>query len=310
MARSNITLHLFQIEKPEWSQITEKRKEALAAILTSSKWRRINGLRQGFLNCRAEGDVLYGYFAQEGRIQVEQYDDAQQPIMDVEETESFERILFLFLLTPGILAVQSIRVARYIDLSGTQIRDSFFDSLETAFKQANLVFSGSAIFERYKQELTREQLIEAFQNNSIHRVKVSGLYGAKVPEKLKFFNPDFDKDAFLKSVIDEDLERTEQAELQGDELQNTRIARGLVHAGNPTLIEGTDEDGFDREWTPLTPQSISIELDVAAYSLPEEDAKRLLDHIGRTFGIFSERIRELRKRGDMGDLPLFDSQND
>lgn len=299
---------MYKIEKPNWSQVNQNHKTTLAKIITQGGWHQIDHMRRGFLNCKIEDDILYGYFAQEGRIKIEQYNDEQQPQSD--ETESFERILFLFLLEPGIIAVQSIRVARYIDLTGTQIRSSFFNLLESTFRRANLVFKGGVNIERYKEELSREELIQVFENHEINRIKVKDLTNAKIPDDFKFFNPNFDADLFLKDVIEGDLENTDEAELQGHNIQNTKLARGFMQAGNPALIEGQDDLGYPREWTPSAPQSISVELDTDEFSLPEEDLQKLLVTIRRAFGLFSERLRQFQDKNDLGDLPLFDTQNE
>jgi hypothetical protein len=300
---SNTILYLYSVESPKWSQVTNNHKDNLAEIITRGGWRYFDGLRRGFLNCMREEDIVYGYFAQEGRIRIEQYDDDQQPQSD--EKESFERILFVLFLEAGVLAVQSTRVPRYIDLTGSDLRQSFFDMLEVAFRQANLVFSGRADFDRYKIELSREELIQIFETRDIRRVRVKELLNSRIPANFKFFNPDFDADAFLKSVIDEDLENTNEAEWSGNNIQETKIARGLVHAGTPTLIEGLDDTGYIREWTPSSPQSISLELDTENYYLPENDLRRILDLIGRSFGLFSKRLKQLDDDKTHGDLPLF-----
>lgn len=307
---ANTILNLYTVEKPDWSYITTAQKERIAEFIKLGGWYRDGNLRRGFLNCNSnlQNDIIYGYFAQEGRIHVEQYDDEQRPLSG--EQESFERILFLFFLTPGILAVQSVRVPRYIDLTGSELRENFFGLLEVAFRNSNIVYQGNAIFERYKDELSREELIRIFEERQISRVIVKDLSHANVPADLKLFNPDFDADAFLKAVIDGDLEKTTEAEWAGDGIQEAKIVRGLVHAGNPTLIEGVDDTGHIREWTPVTPQSITLELDTNDVYLPEEDFGRVRDLIERTFGSFDRRLRQLIERSDQDDLPLFEGRQD
>lgn len=136
------------------------------------------------------------------------------------------------------------------------------------------------------------------------------LLNATVPPQLKLFNPDFDADEFLKTVIDDDLKQTNEAEWSGNNIQETKIARGLIHAGNPSLVEGLDDTGYIRDWTPSAPQSVEIELDTDVYHLPEEDLRRLLDYLGRTYGLFSERLRQFVQKSDMGDLPIFDGKQE
>lgn len=296
------TFHLYSVEKPVWSQVTENHRQRISSIVSSGGWQTIEGNRRGFLNCKLVDDILYGYYAQEGDLRVEQYDEKQQPQED--QQKSFERILFLLFLNRGVLAVQSIRVSRYLDLTGPTVRQSLFNALETTFRQAGLVFD-SVQFDRYTREYTREQLIEIFENNSIQRVIIKDLLNESVPANVNLFNPDFNANAFLKAVIDEDLHSTEKVEWIGEEIQRTKIVRGITHAGSPEVIEGVDENGFVREWRPSLPESISLELDTDSVHFPEEDFRRLLELIGRKFGMFSDRASRLNDQRKIGDLPLF-----
>lgn len=308
MSKSNTTLNLYSIEIPEWSQVNNRHKDKMAEIITGGGWHSLGDLRRGFLNCTREQDILYGYFAQEGRIHIEQYDDEQQPFS--EEEKSFERILFILFLDAGILAIQSVRIPRYIDLTGSDLRESLFNLLDVTFRQADLIYQKNASFTRYKVEFSREELIQIFESHEIQRIKVKDLLNSRIPPDFRFFNPDFDKDAFLKAIIDEDLENTDEAEWVGNNIQETKLARGLIHAGNPALVEGLDDTGYIREWTPSTPQSFSIDIDTDDVHLPEEDLRKVLDFIVRTFGIFSERLKQFDRTRDHGDLPLFNKPSE
>jgi len=297
---------LYTIENPDWSQVTDGQKDFITETISKGGWQLVSELRRGFLNCEAKEDVVYGYFAEEGKLKIEQFDENQQPKIDVEK--AFERILFLFFLEAGILAVQSIRIARYLDLTGTSVRQNFFTALEAIFRRANFSFKGQPKFERYKTDLTREQLIEIFNGNNISRVIVRDLFNSTVPENFRFFNPDFDKDAFLKAIIEGDLQLSEKVDWMGIEIQKAKIVKGLVQAGNPQFLEGIDEYGAQREWEQSSPETISIELDTDDVHFPEEDLDKVLSLIRRKFGVFSERIENLKNKKDPGDLPLFNQK--
>jgi hypothetical protein len=107
---SKVTLNIYSIEKPVWSQVNDRHKEAIAEYLTRGRWNVIEGKRRGFLNCEQIGELVYGYYAQEGDLLVEQYDDQQQP--EQAEQKSFEKIMFLLFRDQGILIAQSIRISR------------------------------------------------------------------------------------------------------------------------------------------------------------------------------------------------------
>jgi hypothetical protein len=297
------TCNLYSVEIPTWHQILDSHKEVIADKITTGGWHIVSGLRRGFLNCKRKEDIIYGYYAQEGKLRIEQYDEQQRPSVD--EQPSFERLLFILFLDAGILVVQSIRISRYLDLTGPTVRDSFFSSLDVVFRQAGLSYKGQAKFERYKREFTREQLLTIFEKNAISRVVIKDLWNGSVPESFRFFNPDFDADAFLKTVVDGDLKLSEKVEWEGHDIQKTKIARGLMYAGNPQLIQGTDENGEMREWEQSTPETISLDLNTNDVHLPEEDLEKLLTLLRRKFGVFSERLAKLKK-GKSGDLPLFD----
>ena len=83
--------HLYTVENPDWSQANEGQKEFIAQSIVEGGWQIVSGLRRGFLNCQVKEDVVYGYYAEEGKLRIEQFDDLQQPT--VEEEKSFERIL-------------------------------------------------------------------------------------------------------------------------------------------------------------------------------------------------------------------------
>lgn len=305
---SQVTLNIYSIERPVWSQVTEHHKEAIKDYLTRGLWTYDEDKRKGFLNSELIGGLVYGYYAQEGDLLVEQYDDKQQPKQA--EQRSFEKILFLLLLDQGILVAQTIRISRFVDLSGVTVRQSLFDGLETAFRIAGLVSNRRAKFEPFRHEFTNEQLYEIFESNSIQRVVVGGLQYKTIPDDFRFFNPDFNADYFLKTVIDADLELSKEVDWSGTELQQTKITTGLVRAGDPQLIEGYDNNRVLRQWRPSTPEKILMELDTSAPSLPEEDLRRLLDRIQLVFGGFTERFDSLRRLRNVRDLPIFGGQED
>ena len=165
---SETIFHLYTIENPNWSQANENQKEAIANAIIEGGWYIVSGLRRGFLNCNIKEDIIYGYFAEEGKLRIEQFDDYQQPTVD--EEKSFERILFLFFMDAGILAVQSIRISRYLDLTGPSVRQSFFTALEVLFRTHGFSFRGQSKFEKYRTDLTRDQLLQIFSENQISRV--------------------------------------------------------------------------------------------------------------------------------------------
>lgn len=310
MAANNTetTFHIYKIENPDWTQITDNQKEYIVEAILEGKWQYVSGLRRGFLNCKVkDSDIVYGYFAEEGKLKIEQYDDNQQP--EIGEQKSFERILFLIFLDAGILIVQSIRIARYLDLTGPSVRQNLFSAFEVIFRNANFSFRGQAKFDRYKTELTREQLLDIFNTNLISRLVVKDLFNGTIPENFRFFNPDFDKDAFLKAVIENDLQKSDKVEWAGHEIQDAKIVKGLMQAGTPVLLEGTDEYGITREWEPSSPETISIELNTEDVHFPEEDLEKILSVIRRKFGPFSKRLEDLNHRKNSGDLPLFNQRS-
>jgi hypothetical protein len=298
------TLNLYTIDKPNWKQVKQIHIERIKEKITRGGWSKVEGMRRGFLNCETIDNLVYGYFAQEGNLKIEQYDDNQIP-KPGEEQESFERLLFLFFLEAGILVVQSIRISRYIDLTGTKLRLSLFDSLEIIFRQSGLIFEGGANFERYRKKYTKEELLEIFETNSITRVVVDGLLDKKVPEDLKLFNPDFDADEFLKAVIEADLDNSDKVDWLGENIQTTKIPKGLIYAGNPILLEGEDKSGQPRDWESETSEKIKIDLNTEMVYFPQEDLRRILALIKRKFGLFVERIEALMGNDDTDDLPLF-----
>lgn len=305
--RSETTLHLYSIDNPPWHQVTDRHRDGIVKVIERGGWHSVEGMRQGFLNCQRQDNIVYGYFAQEGSLRVEQYDDFQQPKPD--DQKSFERIFFLIFLEEGVCVIQSLRLSRFIDLTGPLLRRSLFRSLEAVFREAGVISKRAARFERYRVEFTREQLLEIFEVHSIKRIVVENLLNGHVPDGLKLFNPDFDADGFLKAVIEDDLKLSDEVVWAGQNIQATKIARGLLYAGDPRVIEGIDADGELREWELSATQTISLELDTNEPRFPEEDLQRLLGLIRRKFGAFRERLARLQE-DKLGDLPLFDGPQD
>lgn len=303
--RSPVKMQFYSIENPVWFQLTERHKAYLVEQITTGGWQANGERRQGFLNCEISQDIVYGYYAQEGLLKIEQYDEMQQRVP--EESTSFERILIVFFLDAGILAIQNRRISGYVDLSGPNIRESAFKTLETLFREAGMVFDGRAKFEPYKQTYSKEELIEIFESKVVLKIQVNDLKNQSVPQDLKLFNPNFDADTFLKGVIDTDLGVTEQIEWSGQDVQRSKIARGLMHAGNPKLVEALDDYGEPREWQRTMPESITLELDTGLTHFPADDFDRLVNHINRKMGSFRERLELLlhRRESESGDLPLF-----
>jgi len=301
---TDVTLHLYTIEKPRWNQVNNNHIDSISGQIVEGGWVFVEGKRRGFLNCKRLENIVYGYYAQEGEIHIEQYDENQQ--LQSDQENSFERILFLLFLVEGMVVVQSTRISKYIDLSGPALRKGLFDALEVVFKRAGLVFRGRAVFERYKHEYTREQLIVIFESHSINRILVRDLQNSSVPRDLKLFNPNFDADEFLKSIIAGDLHLSDQIDWSGQDIQKTKIARGILHAGNPQIIEGLDEYGELREWEISTPETLSLEVNTNNVHFPEEDIQKILAFFRRKLGLFTERLAMLKHQQDEADdLPLF-----
>jgi hypothetical protein len=298
------TLLIYEFESPDWTQIEERHREKIVQPILEGGWRRAKGGRRGFLHCRTQDGVVYGYFACEGSLDVEEYDEEQQPV--AADQKSFERILFLLLLREGMLLVQTIRVYNYKDLTGPEVRQGLLENLEMIFREAGLAFDTLKL-NRYRKELSKEEMLRIFDEHDILRVEITNLQGMRVPEHVRLFNPDFNADEFLRAVIDEDLEKAQLSIWEGEHLQTTKIVKGLITAGSPQLVRGIDEYGAVRDWEKSAPEDISLDLNTTAPYFPEDDLARLLDYLRRRFGLFHDRLIGIQQRQEGGnsDLPLF-----
>ncbi len=246
---------------------------------------------------------MYGYFAREGTLRVQQYDDMQLPIEG--EQLSFQRMLFVLFLAEGLLLAQSIRVYNYEELTGPLVREGLFSELEVIFKTSGLSCPKLKL-NRVRQEYTREQMLDIFFKHEISRVEVDQLYGTQVPADVRLFNPNFDADEFTKGVINEALAQSSRVEWTGEQLQKAKIVKGVVTAGSLKALEGTDEYGEPREWLRSAPEEIVLALNTNAPFFPEDDLERLLAFVRRKFGLLGDRLKELRgRRESSSDLPLF-----
>jgi hypothetical protein len=302
--KPDTTLLLYVIESPNWAQVQETHHQRIAQLILEGGWRTVGGRRRGFLNCQEQGSVIYGYFAREGALKVEQYDNNQRPLD--QRQDSFVRMLFVLFLQEGLLLAQSIRVYNYKDLTGPKVRRALFNELEITFKSSGLSFQRISL-NRYRQEYSKEQMLQIFFDNDIERVEVDQLYGMRVPATVHLFNPDFDADEFTKAVIDEALENSKQVSWTGESLQTIKIVKGLMTAGYPKVIEGKDEFGEPREWSRSAPDEIILPLDTETTYFPEEDLEHLLAFVRRKFGLLRERLIDIQRAKETGisDLPLF-----
>lgn len=176
--------------------------------------------------------------------------------------------------------------------------------MRAAFQAAKLEFEPRTDLEPYRLEYSKARLSEIFESHSVRRVNVIDLLNQSVPKDFSFFNPDFDADEMLKAIINEDLQHLEEAQFYGQDIQETKIAKGLTQAGTPSLIEAYDENEKIRQWRSSTQGRVTIDIDTSAPQLLKKDLNRLLDVVHKLFGDFSERLVSLGLAKAEGDLTL------
>lgn len=195
--------------------------------------------RYGFDFVKWRGDYIYGVFAQEFKQTNIEYDDENK--REQLDTTPFEYYIFIIILNDneGIIALEQKRITGQQGLMA-KTRQNFENTLSEILKPNIPYFIG---FEPYIYQLTRDEIINYFNENKIIAIKVKELKNKKVPDSLKFFNPRYDLDKLNKSWWDDDFKYIEEEHIRGENLQETKAGKAAVYTGEPKSLTLIDKTG-------------------------------------------------------------------
>jgi hypothetical protein len=129
--------------------------------------------------------------------------------------EEFEHLFFALFLSEGQIVLQRKRLGReFVTINLPTMRREFFSLLGRVFQTAGFA-SDRLVREPFFEKREKGDLLQIFETYQVTYVKVMGLRGQSVPEGIKLFNPDIDKDLILKQALNGDY-CLAQIELRGN----------------------------------------------------------------------------------------------
>jgi hypothetical protein len=193
-----IHCEVFRITWPDWSAVTQERKENIWEVVKEGIEDGESPSRRSFVGVSRLDDVIAGFFAHEDQRVGVQYDNRWKKQQTTDE--EFEHLFFALVLDQGLVVLQRKRVDReFVTINLRVLRREFFDLLGKALLRAGFQ---SARIGRIPFEETREKsdMLRIFSEYQIIYIRVTGLRGQCVPQDLKLFNPDIDKGHYPKKL--------------------------------------------------------------------------------------------------------------
>ena len=242
-----MTCQYLEVVGPVWP-FDEGKAASLAAALENADWVGESPDRAGFTDVRVfEPLVIVGYFAVEKPLTIVTYDEQRE--MHEHAEESFHHYWFGLFVEEGRLLAQRRRFD-HRDLRVDDVLLRFTTTLSSTLGASGVFVSDYRPIVRH---ITKEEFLEEFARGGVVEIHIDSLHGRWVPDALRLYNPNVDRDAILKEAIGQDnqeiAELTGKAASTGD-LSKTRFFRAELSAGEPSYIRRDEEGGFvERERT-------------------------------------------------------------
>ena len=245
------TLELFDIVYPDPEFIRPEVWENVFRLLQESKWFEKDGQRIGFVDTARDGEVIAGYFANEGQKRSTQYSDDKERI---EQTfPSFEHLFFaIFADTPQVL-LQRRNIYGYDDLGLPIMRDNFLELFATLLQMSGVIVSrGRVRIEPAGAFYTQEEMYAFFRNNPVISLQVSRLDAELIPgpedPRFVLYNPQREKNEIIWGAMADTIRAgARKAEIDSENvtdahLNTTPIARALPASGELSQVSARIED--------------------------------------------------------------------
>lgn len=249
MART-ISMQRFRFEQSIWQGLIsdDATADRVGKTFNINRLFGVAGQRYGFVNCRYHDGVVLGYFTQEGAKEVVEYDESIRP--RTTQVNSFEHMVFALHVSSGSVALQSTRVAGYVDLNLSEMRTGFTKAVEEILRESK-VSVVRLFLNKDVVEITSDQLYVIFRNYPTITLNISELKGKSVPsyEDFKIFNPDYDRDIIFRQVFESDIQSSlDSLSLQSNDLSDLKsaaLARLSARVGkieSLTVLPTTDSE--------------------------------------------------------------------
>jgi hypothetical protein len=198
----------------------------------------------------------------------------------------------------------------FVTINLRVLRRAFFEMLGMAFLRAGL---SSAHIRRQAFKETREKsgMLRIFNEYQIVYIRVKGLRGQQVPEEVRLFNPDVDKDTIFKQALVDDFRHMDEMEASAgeytaeDNLRKAKVVRAAMSAGEPQEIRAVVADQ-ERAFRLTQTERFKMQLDTSVGEVVQYTDIERLARIMRTEYFMESSIAE--DAADWG--PLFDSRGE
>lgn len=299
-----IHCEVLRITWPDWSSVSDELKESIWQVLSQRVEDGEAPSRRGFVGTTRFEDIIAGFFAHEDRRLGVQYDEDWN--REDREAAEFEHLFFALVLSQGQVILQRKRIGReFVTMNMRTMRREFFNLLGRVLQRAGFP-SDHITREPFHEERRKDYLIQIFNTYPSTLIRVSNLLGRKVPEDVRLFNPDIDKDLILKQVLNGDYQHMDQleakaGETEGSDLRNATSIRAAMLAGDPREVRAIVE-ARERTFRKTQHERFTMQLDTeAGEQVKEADLDRVVRIIRTEYFIPEQLVRSQVSLG-----PLFD----
>jgi len=299
-----IRCEVFRITWPDWSSVTDELRENIWRVLSERVEDGEPPNRRGFVGTTRFEYVIAGFFAHEDRRLGVQYDRDWH--RENREAAEFEHLFFALVLDQAQVILQHKRVGReFVTINLPTMRRAFFDLLGVVFQQAGLP-SDRIAKQPFHEERQKDYLIQIFNAYSTTCVKIGELLGRRVPEDIKLFNPDIDKDSILRQVLNGDYQHVNELEARagetetGSDLREAKSIRAAMLTGEPSEVRAIVK-GQERTFRKTQQERFSMPFDTEpGEQVQAIDLERLV-RIVRTEYFIPERLVQSQSLGLLFD---------
>jgi hypothetical protein len=250
---------------PDWPSLPTVRRQALLSAFQAPGWLRDSANRRfGFRQFNQEmPEIFAGYFAIESRLRYFTYDETGAPPLEDVVTE-FERVLAIFLALEGRWVLHERRFFR-TDVNKAIVRDRFQEAVRLA--QSNAGIAGLPRIEPFEQALSDVEMLDRFiqEPNRVIRIDVRELHGRSVPNAYRFFNPRYDLDQEVHTLVNHDLTVIQGAEFEAADsadIRHAKVPQALARAGAVEEFATQDSLGRRRRIRRSIPPTFELQIDL------------------------------------------------
>jgi hypothetical protein len=244
--------HLYDIIDPDPSILTESVWGNIQNNMDSPGWFGEIGNRIGFISTMRFENIISGFFANEGKKRVFQYDDHKLLIGD--PVYLFEHLFFAIFIDTSQLLIQHRNIYGYLNLSINTMRVNLLKTIGTFLKLNNIHLSSDSVQISFSgEQLTQEELYNFFVSNNVFKLEVKDLDANLIPlkgdPKYPLYNPKVEMTEITWGAIADTLEYgTNAITIEGDQFNpNVKINKGPIPKAFAAIGNIEQVDAFDSQ---------------------------------------------------------------